>query len=56
MNHYIVTLDENGGEYEGNLEITSPHELEIVDDQTIKIGETSIKWEESILRIEKVVK
>lgn len=54
MNHYLLTLDENGGEYEGDLDILTPYELIQTDSQTVKTGKVVIKWNEQILKVEKV--
>lgn len=48
---YTVTFEENGGEYTGFMFITTPHEIEKIDGETIRVGNTSITMDEPIIDI-----
>jgi hypothetical protein len=49
---YFVSVDINGGEYEGQIIIETPKKLKQVDERTVKTNGVTIKFDEQILRIE----
>ena len=51
LKNYWIELDCNSGEYTSYVSIESPSKVKQEDEKTIKVGRTTIKFDDDILSV-----